>query len=1097
MIMKEVTGAKAYCNPGDALIKCNCAAAAIIVYLASCKNFTNAPLIKKTDSSANTVKLIAAKDEYLEGGTYQVETATVTGTITGSGNATVIVTAAEMEGTPITFSIPVTSGETAAIVAARIRLFLGANKNLSDVFTVSGSGATVVLTQRQYTGNDSTLNISIDNGTCTGLSTAATSADTTTGVAVTLAEQYDYKQFIPTDTGWGLGDSNLVDTTLDNITVTTINKYTLTAPAAGATLTILNGKTFTVNNTMTLAADADSKTLNFGAYNLNFDTSADSTLTLPTTGTLATLAGEETFTNKTLTTPIIASLYQDAGKTKLMTIPDTASDTLAAIAAEQTFTNKTLTTPIIASFYQDAGKTKLMTVPDTASDTIATLAATQAFTNKTYNKVTITAPANGSTLTILDGKVLTVNNSITLAAGAESKTLNIGANNITFSTSGATTLTLPATGTLSTLAGTEELTNKTITSATITTPILQLKDVSPVNAVASTLSTSLVGADNDLVYTALTKGVAGDSISIAYVDPGTPSAALSVAVVGDAITVNLATDAGTQAEVDIGGGVNGTVTITKDEVGTVYNSDTAEVVLGTSPSGALSAAIVDGDVTVTLGMDAGTAASGTLTVADNATNDVIDTEIVTIGGDEIYEFDWDGSYTGVRNQVDISGAASIAKAKGTMTLTGMPAHNETFVVDATTMTIKHDGTTGANIVDLTACATAEYGSGDFGVVGVPADGETITINARVYEFDTNAGIGGDVAIDISAATTVDEVLTAIETAINGDGGADVTAAKNLTENYVTVTAKVIGTASNYAVAEACTSGAWMPGRGSAGNLVDGANATVEEIVDQIVADFDGSTATATKKDADEVYFEYNAFGTAGNIIVFTEALSNCTIDGAGVLGTTTAGADCSKEDAVAALTAKINAVTAKSVTAVDNLDGTMTLTADDVGTAGNSIGTTEGMAQGSWGGAATLQGGLDIAADNAKNTATLVAGAVTALSGVSAAASGTGADPLTGIEGPTAFSGGVDPAITSTAAEVEAAVEIHGTAGTMVSAANKGGDTGAGVVTAMAAANLASGVDGTVGLKGYIYIDDSYIYVCSADNTIADGNWKQVAISSY
>jgi hypothetical protein len=975
--MKEVTGAKAYCNPGDALIKCNCAAAAIIVYLASCKNFANAPLIKKTDSSANTVKIIAAKDEYLEGGTYQVETATVNGTITGSGNATVIVTAAEMEGTPITFSIPVTSGETAAIVAARIRLFLGANKNLSDVFTVSGSGATVVLTQRQYTGNDSTLNISIDNGTCTGLSTAATSADTTTGVAVTLAEQYDYKQFIPTDTGWGLGDSNLVDTTLDNITVTTINKYTLTAPAAGATLTILNGKTFTVNNTMTLAADADSKTLNIGAYNLNFDTSADSTLTLPTTGTLATLAGTETFTNKTLTTPIIASIYQDAGKTKLMTLPDTASDTLVALAATQTLTNKTL------------GSTNII---------------------------------NQATIIVHNG--------------------------------------------------------------------------TPVNAVASSLTTALAGADNDMVFTAVTKGVSGDAISIAYLDPGTPSAALSVDVVGNAISVNLATDAGVQASVDIGAGAHGTVTTTKDAIGSAYNSDTIEVVLGVTPSGNLSAAIASGDVTVTLGMDAGTAASGTLTVADNATNDVIDGETVTIGGDEVYEFDWDGSYTGGNNQVDISGKASIAKAKGTMTLTGLPAHNETFVLDTTTMTIKHDGTTGANIVDLTACATAEYGSGDFGVVGIPADTETITINGRVYEFDTGGGITGDVAIDISAATTVDDVLTAIETAINGDGSAVVTAAKNLTENFVTVTAKVIGTVGNYAVSETCTAGAWMPGRGASGNLVDGANPTVEEIVDQIVADFDGTTVTATKKDADEIYFEYNSYGTAGNIIVFTEALSNTTIDGAGVLGATTAGADCSKEDAVAALTAKINTVTAKSVTATDNLDGTMTLAADDVGTTGNSIGTTELMAQGSWG-HDHLEGGVDIAPDNAKNTATLVAAAITALDGVSAVASGTGADPLTGIEGPTQFTNGADPAITSTAAQVKTAVDNKAEAHALVTVANAGGDSGAGVVTAMAAANLASGVDGTLGTKGEAYMDASYIYMASANNTIADANWKRAAISSY
>ena len=51
----------------------------------------------------------------------------------------------------------------------------------------------------------------------------------------------------------------------------------------------------------------------------------------------------QTLVGKTLTTPIIATLYQDAGKTKLMTIPNTASDTLVALAAIQTLTNKRIT----------------------------------------------------------------------------------------------------------------------------------------------------------------------------------------------------------------------------------------------------------------------------------------------------------------------------------------------------------------------------------------------------------------------------------------------------------------------------------------------------------------------------------------------------------------------------------------------------------------------------------------------------------------------------------------------------------------------------------------------------------------------------------
>lgn len=69
----------------------------------------------------------------------------------------------------------------------------------------------------------------------------------------------------------------------------------------------------------------------------------------------------------------------------VVTIPDIvdAADTFVVVDTAQTLTNKTLTTPIVASIYQDAGKTKLMTIPNTASDTLVGLAATQTLINKT------------------------------------------------------------------------------------------------------------------------------------------------------------------------------------------------------------------------------------------------------------------------------------------------------------------------------------------------------------------------------------------------------------------------------------------------------------------------------------------------------------------------------------------------------------------------------------------------------------------------------------------------------------------------------------------------------------------------------------------
>lgn len=109
----------------------------------------------------------------------QVETATVVGTITSpaGGNATVVTTCTGMTGTPITTSVAVTLGDTATIVAGKIRIALQAVANITGFLTVGGSGIYVTLT-RLNSASISNLNISIDNGTCSGLTTAGTSENT-------------------------------------------------------------------------------------------------------------------------------------------------------------------------------------------------------------------------------------------------------------------------------------------------------------------------------------------------------------------------------------------------------------------------------------------------------------------------------------------------------------------------------------------------------------------------------------------------------------------------------------------------------------------------------------------------------------------------------------------------------------------------------------------------------------------------------------------------------------------------------------------------------------------------------------------------------
>ena len=108
---------------------------------------------------------------------------TTAGVAGGTGNAAVVVTAAGITGSPITFSVAVGAGDTAAMWADKVRNALRASSALAAAYTVGGSGASITLTAVPPKANDATLNISLDNGTCTGITTAASSANTTAGVA--------------------------------------------------------------------------------------------------------------------------------------------------------------------------------------------------------------------------------------------------------------------------------------------------------------------------------------------------------------------------------------------------------------------------------------------------------------------------------------------------------------------------------------------------------------------------------------------------------------------------------------------------------------------------------------------------------------------------------------------------------------------------------------------------------------------------------------------------------------------------------------------------------------------------------------------------
>lgn len=173
-----------------------------------------------------------------------------------------------------------------------------------------------------------------------------------------------------------------------------------TATTWAVTLTALNSSTFSATTSAQLAAIISDET---GTGSLVFATSP-------------------TFITPALGTPASG-------------VATNLTGTAAGLTAGSVTTNANLTGPItsVGNATSIASQTGTGTkfVVDTSPTLITPILGVASAT--TVNKVTLTTPATGSTLTILDGKTLTVNNSLTLAG------------------TDATTMTFPATST--TVAG--------------------------------------------------------------------------------------------------------------------------------------------------------------------------------------------------------------------------------------------------------------------------------------------------------------------------------------------------------------------------------------------------------------------------------------------------------------------------------------------------------------------------------------------------------------------------------------------------------------------------------------------------------------------
>jgi hypothetical protein len=219
------------------------------------------------------------------------------------------------------------------------------------------------------------------------------------------------------------GTPSSVKITFGNVqaSLTAVGKVAVTQPATAATLALSNGSTFTLT----------------GGHATTLTTTGSTSVTLPTSGTLMgnpmTTGGDIIYGGASG----VATRLANGSAGQVLTSAGTTLPPTWSAAATGTVTTVSVVTA------------------NGVSGSVATATTTPAIT-LTLGAITPTT-VNGLTISSSSAGVLTIANGSTLATS--------GANGITLTSSGATNVTLPTTGTLATLAGSEELDNKTLDSS--------------------------------------------------------------------------------------------------------------------------------------------------------------------------------------------------------------------------------------------------------------------------------------------------------------------------------------------------------------------------------------------------------------------------------------------------------------------------------------------------------------------------------------------------------------------------------------------------------------------------------------------------------
>ncbi|MBP6929371.1 MAG: hypothetical protein KBB77_00365 [Candidatus Moranbacteria bacterium] len=192
------------------------------------------------------------------------------------------------------------------------------------------------------------------------------------------------------------------------------------------------------------------------------------------------------------------------------------------------------------------------------------------------------AKVGGLTVTDTTG-TLTIPNSETISFGGSFSTT--ASNDIALTTSGATTLTLPTTGTLATLAGTEVLTNKTIgsTGLVFSGAATDITTASGESLVVVAAGAGTIDLQDATTVDSLTTDTGGVTIASGQSYSGSGAVTLS-----SAATTALTVDSGTTGTLNLGTGNNAkTIAIGTGTAGNIINIGTNNTVSDTIAIGSV------------------------------------------------------------------------------------------------------------------------------------------------------------------------------------------------------------------------------------------------------------------------------------------------------------------------------------------------------------------------------------------------------------------------------------------------------------------------------------------------------------------------------